>query len=201
LAAKLKEASIAANVVAAEGTNHSTINANLGKAGDKPTEEIWAFLNASIKKVDASNGQIDSLKKLGARITLDEQKRIVGVNLGERRVTDADLVNLKGLHHLQELDLTRTQVTGKGLVHIKDLPALRKLFLTHTKVDDAGIENLKGMKTLTLIGVSGTKITDAALDHLREMTELRQVFCLGNGVTDAGLEKLKRALPKCQITH
>ena len=202
LADKLKEAGIAARVVAAEGTNHGTINANLGKAGDKPTVEMWAFLSASIKKVDASpTGQIDSLKKLGARITLDEQKRIVGVNLGERRVTDADLVHLKGLHHLEELDLTRTQVTGKALVHIKDLPALRKLFLTQTKVDDAGIENLKGMKTLTLIGLSGTKITDAALDHLRELTELRQVFCLGNGVTEAGLEKLKRALPKCQITH
>jgi arylformamidase len=202
LADKLKEAGVPAQIVAAEGTTHGTINANLGNADDRPTQEMWAFLNASISKVDAGpTEQIDSLKKLGARITVDEQKRIVGVNLGERKVTDSDLVHLKGHHHLQELDLTRTQVTGKGLVHIKDLPALRKLFLTQTKVDDAGIENLKGMRTLTLIGFSGTKITDAALDHLREMTELRQVFCLGNGVTDAGLERLKRALPKCQITH
>jgi len=202
LAEKLKEAGILAKVVAAEGTTHGTINANLGKAGDKPTQEMWAFLNASVSKVNAGpTEQIDSLKKLGARITLDEQERIVGVNLGERRVTDADLVHLKGLHHLQELDLTRTQVTGKGLVHIKDLPALRKLFLTETKVDDAGIENLKGMKTLTFIGLSGTKITDAALHHLRELTELRQLFCLGNGVTEAGLKKLRRALPNCQITH
>ena len=202
LADKLKDAGIAAKVVAAEGTNHGTINANLGKADDRPTQEMWAFLNASVSKADATpTEQIDILKKLGARITLDEQKRVIEVNLRERNVTDADLAHLKGLHHLQELDLTRTRITGAGLVHIKDLPALRKLFLTQTKVDDAGIENLRGMKTLGFIGLSGTKITDAALTHFRELTELRQVFCLGTGVTDAGVEKLKRALPKCQITH
>ncbi len=202
LADKLKDAGVSAKVVAAEGTTHGTINANLGKTGDRPTQAMWAFMSASVSKVDAAlTEQIDNLKKLGARITLDEQSRVISVNLGERRVTDADLVHLKGLHHLQELDLTRTRITGAGLLNIKDLPALRKLFLTDTKVDDAGIGHLKEMKTLGLIGLSGTKITDAALDHLRELMELRQMFCLGTGVSDAGLEKLKRALPKCQITH
>lgn len=202
LADKLKDADVSAKGIAAEETTYGTINANLGKSGDRPTQEMWTFMSASVSKVDAARTeQIDNLKKLGARIKLDEQSRVISVNLGERRVTDADLVHLKGLHHLQELDLTRTKITGAGLVNIKDLPALRKLFLTETKVDDAGIGHLKGMKTLGLIGLSGTKITDAALDHLRELMELRQMFCLGTGVTDAGLEKLKRALPKCQITH
>jgi acetyl esterase/lipase len=50
LAEKLKDAGVSARVVAAEGTTHGTINANLGKAGDKPTEEMWGFLNNSLKK-------------------------------------------------------------------------------------------------------------------------------------------------------
>jgi len=50
LADKLKNAGISAKVVAAEGTNHGTINANLGKAGDKPTEEMWAFMANVLKK-------------------------------------------------------------------------------------------------------------------------------------------------------
>ena len=199
---KLKDAGISAKVVAAEGTNHGTINANLGKAGDRPTEEMWAFMNASTSKVDpALSEQVDKLKKLGARITFDDQKRVIGVNLGERRVTDADLLHLRGLHHLQELDLTRTRITGAGLVNVKDLTALTKLFVTDTKVDDSGITHLKGLKTLELVGLSGTKISDAALDHLRELTGLKRIFCLGTGVTDAGVEKLQRALPKCQITQ
>src|SRR4051812_29986151 len=98
-------------------------------------------------------GQVDQLKKLGARVTLDDKNRVVGVNLGERRVSDADLALLRGLQHLQELDLTRTRITGAGLAHLKGLTGVRKLFLTDTKVDDAGIAHLKGMKALVLIGL------------------------------------------------
>src|SRR5262245_19851545 len=104
------------------------------------------------------NEQIEQLKKLGARITVDDQNRVIGVNLGERKVTDADMVHLKGLGHLQELDLTRTKITGAGLVNLKDLTTLKKLFVTETKVDDAGLAHLKRMKDLELIGLSGTKI-------------------------------------------
>jgi arylformamidase len=202
LADKLKGAGVSAKVVAAEGTNHGTINTNLGLPKDRPTQEMWAFLNASMSKVHpALSEQIDKLKKLGARITLDDQNRVIGVNLGERGVTDADLVYLRGLQQLQELDLTRTRITGAGLVNVKDLTALRKLFVTDTKVDDSGVTHLKGMKTLELVGLSGTKISDSALDHLRELTRLKRIFCLGTGVTEAGVEKLRRALPECQITH
>jgi acetyl esterase/lipase len=49
-AAKLKEAGVSAKVIAAEGTNHGTINANLGKTGDRPTQEMWEFLSTSLKK-------------------------------------------------------------------------------------------------------------------------------------------------------
>ena len=50
LADKLKEAGIAASVIAAEGTNHGTINTNLGKAGDPPTEAMWEFMTGRLKK-------------------------------------------------------------------------------------------------------------------------------------------------------
>ena len=198
----LQAAGISAKAYPAEYKNHTTINVDLGLAEDRPTQEMFGFLNAVLKKSDpAPSEQIDKLKKLGARITLDDQKRVIGVNLGERGVTDADLLHLRGLQHLQELDLTRTRITGAGLVNVKDLTALTKLFVTDTKVDDSGITHLKGLKNLELVGLSGTKISDAALDHLRELAGLKRIFCLGTGVTDAGVEKLRRALPKCQITH
>lgn len=49
-AEKLKDAGVPAKVVAAEGTNHGTINANLGLPDDKPTLEMWDFLNKALKK-------------------------------------------------------------------------------------------------------------------------------------------------------
>jgi Leucine-rich repeat (LRR) protein len=155
----------------------------------------------SQEKDASSPDQINKLKKLGARIQFDDKKQVIGVNLGERRVADADLVHLKGLKDLEELDLTRTRITSVGLVHLKDLATLRKLFLTDTKVDDSGISNLKGLKALETLGLSGTKIGDSGLNHLQELTGLKSLFCIGTGVTDAGVEKLQKALPKCRIAH
>lgn len=145
--------------------------------------------------------QIAKLKKLGARITLDSDKKVIGVNLGERRVMDADLVHLQGLNHLRELDLTRTQVTSKGLKNIKNITSLKKLYLTDTKVDSSGLVNLKGMKALEVVGLSGTKVNDAALDQLQELIGLKQLFCIGTGITDAGAERLRKKLPKCLIAN
>jgi acetyl esterase/lipase len=50
LAGKLKDAGVYAKVVAAEGTTHATINSNLGLPNDGPTQEVWAFLSAVLKK-------------------------------------------------------------------------------------------------------------------------------------------------------
>lgn len=46
---KLKDAGIASSVVAAEGTTHGTINANLGNADDRPTQAVWEFLAKASK--------------------------------------------------------------------------------------------------------------------------------------------------------
>jgi acetyl esterase/lipase len=50
LADKLKDAGVPAQVVAAEGTTHGTINANLGLPKDRPTQEMFDFLNKALKK-------------------------------------------------------------------------------------------------------------------------------------------------------
>lgn len=44
LSDKLKEAGVASKVVAAEGKTHGTINSDLGKPDDKPTQELFNFL-------------------------------------------------------------------------------------------------------------------------------------------------------------
>ena len=49
-ASKLQEASVSAKVVAAEGKTHGTINSDLGLPDDKPTQEMWEFLQASTER-------------------------------------------------------------------------------------------------------------------------------------------------------
>lgn len=145
--------------------------------------------------------QVAALKQLGARLTFDDHRRLVGVNLSERKIEDADLAQLAGLGDVTELDLTRTRITGAGIARLKELKSLRVLYLTDTKVDDAGIAQLKTLQTLEFLGLSGTKITDAALADLKQLPKLEKLFCLGTKVTRAGVDELQRALPDCLITN
>jgi acetyl esterase/lipase len=49
-AERLKEAGVMAQVVATEGKTHGTINADLGKPDDKPTQAMWDFLSKVLKR-------------------------------------------------------------------------------------------------------------------------------------------------------
>ena len=50
LAGKLTEVGVSAKVVAAEGKNHGTINSDLGLPDDKPTKELFEFMDGVLKK-------------------------------------------------------------------------------------------------------------------------------------------------------
>ncbi len=49
LAKALKAAGVSAQVVAGEGKTHATINRDLGKADDKPTQAVFGFLDRVLK--------------------------------------------------------------------------------------------------------------------------------------------------------
>jgi serine/threonine protein kinase/dienelactone hydrolase len=51
----LQDAGITAKAYPAEGKNHITLNDHLGLDGDKPTQEMFAFLNAVLKKPEAAS--------------------------------------------------------------------------------------------------------------------------------------------------
>jgi acetyl esterase/lipase len=46
----LQEAGVSAKAYPADGKNHTTINNDLGLPGDRPTQEMWAFLSGVLKK-------------------------------------------------------------------------------------------------------------------------------------------------------
>lgn len=69
-------------------------------------------------------------EKLGGTVTVDKNslsKPVVGLSLKDSKVSDTDLVHLKGLTNLQMLDLWGTNVTDAGLVNLKGLTKLREL--------------------------------------------------------------------------
>ena len=60
------------------------------------------------------------LERLGARVTVNEQGEVDGVNLINTEITDAGLVHLKGLTSLARRHLENTQITDAGLAKLKE---------------------------------------------------------------------------------
>jgi len=167
-----------------------------------------------------SEETIAVIKGLGGKLKFDKNKAVVSVELwSKRKVTDADLLHLKGMTDLKQLVLLGTTVTDAGLAHLKGLKKLENLNLAATKVTDAGLVHLKGLTNLQQLFLGGARITgpglvqlkgltnlehlsfregiqrgginDAGLAHLKGLTKLRSLDLFKNRVTDAGLAHLK----------
>src|SRR5437773_1223653 len=113
---------------------------------------------------------VETIKKLGGTIEVDAKrpdKPVVGVYLGNSKVTDAGLKELKGFKNLQILNLDTTVVTDMGLKALKELKRLQTLYLGATKITDAGLRELKELKTLRTLYLNGNQITDAGLKELK----------------------------------
>ena len=157
------------------------------------------------KSRSAQDKAIVAINLVGGRVEKDPEEDFVRVDLwGAKvtdgvRVTDAELVHLKGLKNLGVLQIWATVITDAGLVHLKGLTKLEALSLSHTKVTDAGLVHLKGLKNLVSLQIVHTNITDAGLVHLEGLTGLKELFLMNTKVTDAGVKQLQQALPNCKI--
>ncbi len=59
------------------------------------------------------------------------------------QISDGDLVRLKVLKYVRDIDLSDTNISDQGLTCLYDMKVLRYLKLSNTKVSDGGIEKLK----------------------------------------------------------
>jgi Leucine-rich repeat (LRR) protein len=112
------------------------------------------------------------------------------LNLDCTQITDAGLEHLAGLTQLQSLSLHNTQVTDAGLAHLTRLPQLQWLGLEKSQVTDAGLANLIRLTQLQWLGLDNTQVTDAGLAHLAGLTQLQWLSLDKTQITDAGLAHL-----------
>jgi len=106
---------------------------------------------------------------------------------GGKPLTDAELEHVKGLHHLEILDLTGTKITDAGLASLEGLTLLRNLELDGTRVTDAGMIHLARLPGLKFLALNSTVVSDAGLAHLKFVKTLEGLDLNGTRVTDAGL--------------
>jgi type II secretory pathway component GspD/PulD (secretin) len=135
--------------------------------------------------------------------------------LSDKKISDDDLVYLKGLTGLLALHLGSTPIEDKGLAHLAPLTSLKELTLFNTKVSDAGLEHLSTLKSLKRLNLfitqvrgpglqylqnltllvsldlAATPITDVSLVHVAKITWLKELELQDTAITDRGLAHLK----------
>jgi len=95
-------------------------------------------------------------------------KAIVTVWLGDKPITDEELVNLVGLKRVEYIDLYGTPITDEGLEHLAQIPSINELQLSQTKVTDKGLQQLASMPNLVGLHVHNTAVTEDGVEELRK---------------------------------
>ena len=109
---------------------------------------------------------VAKLNQLGAKLKHGRDGKVKSVSFEGTPVTDADLVHLRNLAALEELDLSGTRITNAGLVHLETLTGLEDLDLSGTQVTNAAVKHLNKLTTLRRLDLEGTQVNGDAWREL-----------------------------------
>jgi Leucine-rich repeat (LRR) protein len=137
----------------------------------------------SIKIYNASKDIGDEILELCKWFPELNQLILECSNLSESRI-----MNLKYMHSLTYLAIG--PMSDKNMIYIKDLINLIELNLAKTDITDAGLENIKGLNKLKKLYLYGTKITDNGLKYLAGLKNLEQLEIQHNNISDKGIVRL-----------
>lgn len=109
-----------------------------------------------------------------------------------RPVDATDLLFLKPLAELRQLELANTDIDDDSLAVLSHLKNLETLYLYHPqgRTTDAAMKHIGRLTKLKVLRMSSTQVTDAGLIHLASLENLREIW-LPRRVTDAGLLHLR----------
>ncbi len=177
------------------------------KAVDIPDGAAWYVQHADYQLPDSYVGTLAAEVKSKAvpglsfaschEITRQGIEQLKGLghleilDLFNTHADDGAMETVAGLSGLKSLNLAGTEITDKGVRLIAGLPQLERLHLGWTHVTDAGLMALASMKSLRTLVVRNTQITDAGLSHLAGMSGLETLDVQETGVGDQGVANVK----------
>ncbi len=107
-----------------------------------------------------------------------------------RNTTDQDLAGLGEFTFLTVLSLGDTKVTEAGLTQLKGLKNLRALELYKMKLSAAAFKGLSQLPNLEFLNLAGTGITDEELKEIANIKSLKVLILAGANVSNTGLQAL-----------
>lgn len=152
----------------------------------------------------AEKAAVETLEKAGVFVMrLAQNTNLLRVDFTHRgkEVKDDELLLLKEMPNLVELNLGGMNINDASLVHVKPLKNLLRLQLHKTKITDSGLANLDGMAKLISLNLYGTEVTDAGIQQLKGCKALKRLFVWQTKVTENGAKQLAAALPGIDINR
>lgn len=149
------------------------------------------WLGWKLQQARSQRAAVAKLQQLGARITFDNQGHARAVEFPDSDIPDTDVPS-------STVELAPTR--DAELVHLKTLPKLEELNLRQVHITDAGLEKLRELNNLRVLnlhaGFGGQvifpDITDNGLKHLETLTNLEYLDLADSPITDDGLKHLSR---------
>jgi RNA polymerase sigma factor (sigma-70 family) len=146
-----------------------------------------------VEAIEAAGGKVNFFK--------EKERRWTKVEFWQGKGDDASLRHLKGLRHLETLNIVGKQFTDAGLAHLKDVKTIRTINWSF-EVSDAGFASMKGWTNLQTVHIWDTPITGTGLEHLKgfPLKHITIMSAMGPGFkqfSDAGMAQLK-GFPKLE---
>lgn len=137
---------------------------------------------------------------------LSHLKQLESLYLSGDGVTDALLLEIRGLARLRTLRVWGTRIEGKGFKELAALADLREAWLDCPLKDD-GVKELATVKQLHSLKISCWELTDAGVRELAALTNLKELkldsikktIDRKPSITEPTVEQLRKALPKCKV--
>lgn len=156
----------------------------------------------TMKMPAADPKAVDELKKLNLLVLplSKEQNQLEVSAVNARLFNDAQAAILPKLSdQIVWLKLGDTEISDAALLPISKLRHLQKLHLEETKVTDAGLKQLNQLTNLEYLNLYGTAITDAGLAELTGLKNLKTIYLWQTNVSEQGISALKKALPTLEV--
>ena len=153
---------------------------------------IHAEATNAIKELEKNGGIISPTIDGGLRVEFQ---------LSGRGLKDEGLEPIKLLESVKVLNLRDTKITNAGIINIKGMKDLKRLHLERTNVDDGCIDYLTGLQELEYLNLYSTKVSDLGLSKLKDLKNLKKLYLWQTNVTNEGVKQLETALPDLKIVQ
>ena len=153
---------------------------------------IHAKTTNAIKELEKNGGIISPTIDGGLRVEFQ---------LSGRDLKDEGLEPIKLLESVKVLNLRDTKITNAGIINIKGMKDLKRLHLERTNVDDGCIDYLTGLQELEYLNLYSTKVSDLGLSKLKDLKNLKKLYLWQTNVTNEGVKQLETALPDLKIVQ